>query len=191
MPTNRTVIVVAALAALTLSSCSFRESGPFTTGSYVERQPDSGPYGGEIEGHISLDDAHLPASARLHLPLRTALQAAAADAEASGVDIYLTSGWRSAAYQQRLFDEAVVRYGSADEARRWVQLPDRSKHVTGWAVDIGPTDADDWLIQHGGEYGLCQAYANEMWHFEMADTTGGGCPVPTSDASSDRAEGSR
>ena len=28
-----------------------------------------------------------------------------------------------------------------------------------------PTDADDWLIQHGSDYGLCQTYANEMWHF--------------------------
>ena len=32
--------------------------------------------------------------------------------------------------------------------------PDESHHVTGHAVDIGPTDADDWLIRKGNRFGL-------------------------------------
>lgn len=115
----------------------------------------------------------MPALARLDSALLAALQSAAADAQASGVDMHVTSGWRSAAYQQRLFDEAVVKYGSVDEASKWVHSPSLSKHVSGQAVDIGPTDADGWLIQHGSDYGLCQTYANEMWHFELATTPAG------------------
>lgn len=76
-----------------------------------------------------------------------------------------------------------------DEASKWVHSPSLSKHVSGQAVDIGPTDADDWLIQHGSDYGLCQTYANEMWHFELATTPGGECPPQLSNPSDERAEG--
>lgn len=50
------------------------------------------------------------------------------------------------------------------------------------AVDLGPTDADDWIGRHGAEYGLCQAYANEMRHFESLTEPGGECPPPLPDA---------
>jgi hypothetical protein len=48
--------------------------------------------------------------------------------------------------------------------------------VTGDAVDIGPQEADAWLVEHGAAYGLCQIFANEAWHFELATTPGGVCP---------------
>lgn len=53
-----------------------------------------------------------------------------------------------------------------------------SAHVTGDAVDIGPTEAMYWLSQHGSRYGLCQTYANEVWHFELTVERGGECPAP-------------
>ena len=90
--------------------------------------------------------------------------------------VLTTSGWRSRAHQQRLFDEAVSTYGSVPEALRYVATPDTSAHVTGDAVDIGPTDAAVWLGEHGSAYGLCQIFANEIWHFELATTQGGRCP---------------
>ena len=68
------------------------------------------------------------------------------------------------------------RYGSERIARQYVNTPDRSTHVTGKAVDIGPTDAAYWLAQHGARYGLCQIYANEIWHFERVIEPGGTCP---------------
>jgi len=101
------------------------------------------------------DDTH-PAIAGLRSGLRAALQDAARDAEAQGVRIWVTSGWRSVAYQQELLDQAVQRYGSLSEALRFVASPDSSSHVTGEAVDIGPTEADDWMTRHGADYGLCQ-----------------------------------
>ncbi|MBM7496028.1 M15 family metallopeptidase [Oerskovia paurometabola] len=127
------------------------------------------------------DETH-PAISGLDDDLRAALQAAAQDARAAGVDFWVTSGWRSTGYQQSLLDRAVDRYGSLDEARRFVKTPETSEHVSGQAVDIGPTDGADWTIRKGARYGLCQTFANEMWHFELATSPGGECPQPLPDA---------
>ena len=125
----------------------------------------------------------VPAIAKLDPALREAMQAAATAALADGYDFVVTSGWRSERYQQALFDEAVLEYGSVEEAGRLVATSTTSAHVTGDAVDIGFTDANSWLSQHGADYGLCQIYANEMWHFELATTPGGECPPQVPDAS--------
>lgn len=132
---------------------------------------------------ISLDDADHPALARLDPGLLDAVRQAAEAAADDDIAFRVTNGWRSAAYQQRLLDDAVAEYGSLEEALRFVGTPETSKHVSGEAIDIGPTDADDWLIRFGSEFGLCQSYANEMWHFELLVEPGEQCPQPKSDAS--------
>jgi D-alanyl-D-alanine carboxypeptidase len=98
--------------------------------------------------------------------------------------VWVTSGRRSAAYQQELLDEAVRRYGSLSEALRYVATQETSAHVTGDAVDIGPTETADWMVRHGADHGLCQTYANEVWHVEPATVPGGTCPAPRPDAAS-------
>lgn len=128
------------------------------------------------------DTGH-PAIANLDPALLRAVQQAAGDAREDGIELRVTSGWRSEAEQQRLLDDAVDEYGSLEEARRFVRPPDESTHVSGTGVDIGPTDAADWLVRHGSRYGLCQSYANEIWHFELTTTPGGRCPPPLTDAS--------
>lgn len=114
--------------------------------------------------------------------LREAMRSAATEARAAGVTFGVTSGWRSVRYQESLLSAAITRYGSEAEARKWVSTAEDSKHVSGEAVDIGYTDANSWLSQHGADYGLCQAYANESWHFELLTEPGGVCPVQRSDA---------
>jgi D-alanyl-D-alanine carboxypeptidase len=131
---------------------------------------------------VSIFDENLPAISNLEPDLRAAVQAATTAAGNDGQDIVITSGWRSAAYQQSLLDEATAKYGSYDEARKWVNTPELSAHVYGDAVDIGPLDAQFWLIEHGSDYGLCQTYTNERWHFELSTEPGGTCPVQRSDA---------
>ena len=61
-------------------------------------------------------------------------------------------------------------------ARDFVATPERSSHVTGDGIDIGPMGAQFWLIEHGSRYGICQTYANELWHFELATEPRGVCP---------------
>lgn len=153
---------------------------------------DIGSVGGKVgiaEGFIadgewvSVFDTHLPAVANLQPDLLAAVQQAHDDAARDGVDLFITSGWRSERYQQGLLDSAIVTYGSLAEALRWVDTPEESSHVTGDAVDVGPTDAAYWLSEHGYAYGLCQTYANEIWHYELVTEPGGTCPPPISDAS--------
>ncbi|MBJ7339140.1 MAG: M15 family metallopeptidase [Mycolicibacterium sp.] len=104
--------------------------------------------------------------------IQDATQAAAVD----GVDLRLTSGWRSKGFQRRLFDEAVTSYGSVEIASQFVASPEQSMHVMGKAVDVGPVIADEWMIRNGPRFGLCQIYANEIWHFELAVDAQGNCP---------------
>jgi D-alanyl-D-alanine carboxypeptidase len=128
------------------------------------------------EGVRVFDDA-VPAVANLDPRLRRALRDAARDAATQGIEIVVNSGWRSREYQKRLLRDAVAKYGSDKAAARWVAAPDTSSHVSGDAVDIGPSRAAAWLSTHGAEYGLCRIYRNEPWHYELRrNAIDDGCP---------------
>ncbi len=73
---------------------------------------------------------------------------------------------------------AAVEAATADAA-----LDEQPLYVTGTAVDIGPLGGMFWMLEHGAAYGLCQTYANEIWHFEPATTPGSTCPEMLPDAS--------
>jgi zinc D-Ala-D-Ala carboxypeptidase len=129
----------------------------------------------EVRGVANLDPALLGA-------LRQAATAAAVD----GVELFVDSGWRSPEYQNQLFREAVSEYGSEQEAARWVATAETSAHVSGDAVDIGPSDATGWLSEHGAAYGLCQIYRNEPWHYELRpEAIDHGCPPMYADPTHD------
>ena len=142
-----------------------------------------GAYGAVPDGTTVFDE--IPGVANLDPALLRALRRAASDAADDGVDLYVNSGWRSAGYQEQLLREAVAKYGSEGEAARWVAAPDRSAHVSGEAVDLGFA-ATAWLSEHGADYGLCQVYRNELWHFELRpEATGEGCPPMYADPTRD------
>jgi zinc D-Ala-D-Ala carboxypeptidase len=121
-------------------------------------------------------DVTNPVIGRLDPALLAAVQNAARSAASDGVDLEITSGWRTKGFQQRLFDDAVRTYGNVETAQQFVASPDASRHVVGQAVDVGPAEADNWLIRNGSRFGLCQIYANELWHFELAADRDGDCP---------------
>ncbi|HEY6737459.1 MAG TPA: M15 family metallopeptidase [Actinopolymorphaceae bacterium] len=152
------------------------------------RQPPraDGIADGAVFGRVTVFDADVPAVAGLDPDLLHALRRAATDAERSGVEFTVNSGWRSPRYQEQLLREAISTYGSKDEAARWVATPKTSPHVSGDAVDIGPTAATAWLSEHGADYGLCRIYRNEPWHFELRpEATENGCPRPYPDPTHD------
>lgn len=131
-------------------------------------------------------DTERVAIANLDPALLDALQRAANDAAADGLEFRVNSGWRSAVLQERMLQDAIVQYGSETEAARWVATPQTSAHVSGDAVDMGPLPTLDWLAQHGADYGLCQTYANESWHYELRpDAVTEGCPEMYSDPTED------
>jgi D-alanyl-D-alanine carboxypeptidase len=141
---------------------------------------------GAVPDRATVFDDELPAVANLDPGLLRALRRAATDAAADGVELFVDSGWRSPEYQNQLLREAVSEYGSEEEAARWVATPETSAHVSGDAVDIGPSDATEWLSVHGAEYGLCQIYGNEPWHYELRpDAIDHGCPLMYADPTHD------
>lgn len=136
----------------------------------------------DAAGPLTVDNDTHPAMQQLDPALHDALRSAQEAAAREGITFDVTSGWRSADYQRWLLDDAIRTYGSEEIAREYVATPEDSSHVTGHAVDIGSLDAQLWLMEHGREWGLCQTYANERWHFERATDAGGECPTPHLDA---------
>jgi hypothetical protein len=188
---TRVAGLLAAIAAIALSAgygLSASSSSPATSPIDVPRsergalgEPDSA-----VPDGTTVFDDQVAGVAKLDPALLGALRGAAVEAADDGIEFYVDSGWRSPQYQQQLFDEAVSKYGSAEEAARWVAAPNKSAHVSGDAVDIGHSDAAAWLSEHGARYGLCQIYGNEPWHYELRlAAVDHGCPPMYADPTQD------
>lgn len=151
-----------------------------------ERRDALGEADGSVPDGATVFDDGVPGVARLDPALLGALRQAAADAADDGAGFVVDSGWRSPAYQAQLFREAISKYGSAEEASRWVATSNTSAHVSGHAVDIGPSAAAAWLSERGAAYGLCQTYGNEPWHYELRpEAVAHGCPPMYADPTQD------
>ena len=203
MPSRRPLAVVLVASASLLGlllhqslGSSSSSAAPPIDAPQAERVPTpAGPLpppaqGGDANGHLpdgatAFDDA-LPAIANLDPRLLGALRRASLDAEEDGVEIVVNSGWRSPEYQEQLLRQAISEHGSRAAAARWVAPPERSAHVSGDAVDLGPKEATAWLSEHGADYGLCRTYRNEPWHFELRlDAVHEGCPPMYADPTHD------
>jgi zinc D-Ala-D-Ala carboxypeptidase len=185
-------LALAADAGYQLAASSSTAASPIS----VPRSEHHGPRGehrgalGEADGAVpdgtTVFDDELPGVANLDPELIGAVRRAATDAADDGVEFVVDSGWRSPEYQERLLREAVSKYGSEAEAARWVATPDTSAHVSGDAIDIGPSGAAEWLSEHGADYGLCPIYGNEPWHYELRREAGDlGCPPVYADPTHD------
>jgi D-alanyl-D-alanine carboxypeptidase len=151
-----------------------------------ERPGALGEADGAVPDRTTPFDDDIPGVAKLDPDLLGALRRAEVDAAEDGIELLVDSGWRSPEYQNQLLREAVSEYGSAAEAARWVATAQTSAHVSGDAVDIGPSNAAAWLAERGAEYGLCQIYRNEPWHFELRPKAiDQGCPPKYADPTHD------
>ncbi|MGB3481545.1 MAG: M15 family metallopeptidase [Mycobacterium sp.] len=135
-------------------------------------------FGGYLpEGsQLTAFDVANPIVGRLDPALLSAVQQATTGAAESGIAVRINSGWRSRGFQERLFADGVQTYGSVEAARQFVATPETSAHVTGKAVDIGPPEAAAWMSRNGPRFGLCQVFANELWHYELTADAAGNCP---------------
>ncbi|MDE6427292.1 MAG: D-alanyl-D-alanine carboxypeptidase family protein [Ruminococcus sp.] len=102
------------------------------------------------------------------------------DAAKEGLNIYLSSGYRSYAYQNTIYNNYVSWHGKA-LADTFSARAGHSEHQTGLAIDVNTIDdsfADTpeavWLSQHAHEYGFIIRYPKgkesvtgfkyEPWH---------------------------
>ena len=118
----------------------------------------------------------------LHRLAATALQAMINAARADGLAEPLlrpVSGFRDPARQAQLWQQALARYGSPQEARKWVAPPGGSAHQSGRAIDfyLGGRNASNnvaqlrtlpayrWLVTNARRFGF-YPYEREPWHWE-------------------------
>jgi zinc D-Ala-D-Ala carboxypeptidase len=196
------LVVIAAIGGVTgyqlLESSSSTASSPWTAASPVgvprsehpglrsEHRGALGEADGAVPDGTTVFDDGVPGVAKLDPSLLAALRQAATQAAHDGVEFFVDSGWRSPEYQEQLLQQAVSKYGSEEEAARWVATPDTSPHVSGDAVDVGHSDTTAWLSEHGAKYGLCQVYGNEPWHYELRpEAIDHGCPPTYADPTHD------
>ncbi|MFI8931301.1 M15 family metallopeptidase [Streptomyces sp. NPDC053474] len=191
-PSRTYLLAIAGLAAviavltLAFSSWPRTSSTASNAAAHMSRQGHQGVADGVVPDGVTVFDDATPAVTRLDPELLKALRRAATAAADDGVAFQVNSGWRSPSYQNRLLREAVSKYGSEDEAARWVATAETSPHVSGDAVDIGRSAATAWLSEHGAGHGLCQIYENEPWHYELRpEATDHGCPRKYADPTQD------
>jgi LAS superfamily LD-carboxypeptidase LdcB len=101
------------------------------------------------------------------------LQALIAAAAEQGITLGITSGLRTTERQAQLWKEALAKYGSAAEARKWVAPPGKSAHEKGMAADLsGSPAALAWAKANAGRFGVSFPLGNEPWHVESPEFRG-------------------
>jgi hypothetical protein len=103
------------------------------------------------------------------------------DARAQGVDLGVGSGYRSYEKQEKLWQQALKKYGSPEKARKWVAPPGGSFHNKGLAVDLNAngqflgkdanSKATEWAHANAKKYGLHFRMGHEPWHIEPIEKT--------------------
>jgi hypothetical protein len=81
----------------------------------------------------------------------------AAAARADGVDLIVSSAFRSDGEQARLFAQ--------HPDPKWVAPPGKSLHRLGTELDLGPAAAYGWLARNAERFHFAQRYAWEPWHY--------------------------
>jgi hypothetical protein len=81
----------------------------------------------------------------------------AAAARGDGVDLIVTSGFRTDAEQAVLF--------AAHPDPKWVAPPGKSLHRLATELDLGPPAAYGWLARNAERFHFVQRYSWEPWHF--------------------------
>ncbi len=141
---------------------------------------------------IDLIASHVPQrvpgneSMQIRAAVSKALDVMFADAKQAGINLMLSSGYRSYTYQVGLYNGYVKSMGQAG-ADKISARPGHSEHQTGLAADIEPasrkceidacfadTPEGKWLAEHAYEYGFIirypadkvdtTGYAYEPWH---------------------------
>ena len=118
----------------------------------------------------------------LHRVAAAAWQALVRAARANGIAdpvLLPVSGYRSPERQAQLWRDALQKYGSPEEARKWVAPPGSSAHQTGRAIDfylggqngsgnvaqLRQLPAYHWMVANAVRFGF-YPYEREPWHWE-------------------------
>jgi len=126
---------------------------------------------------------------KLHKLAGQAWQALVQAARADGIRFPLllpTSGYRSFQYQEKLWKQALAKYKTPEETRKWVAPPGSSAHQSGRAIDfylggknssanvaaLRKLPAYRWLLVNAIRFGF-YPYSREPWHWEYNPLSSG------------------
>ncbi len=117
--------------------------------------------------------------------------------EAKNHEINLTvhSGYRSAAYQKKMFSKLMSDGRTWDDLIRYIAPPGYSEHMLGTVVDLFPsnwrfasTPEYQWLKDNAATFGFVESYPEsgregypwEAWHWKYIGDTMETCPKQAS-----------
>jgi Transglycosylase SLT domain/D-alanyl-D-alanine carboxypeptidase len=127
------------------------------------------PGGGSRPPQASGGGYHGPLAYRQGKPMRPDVARAfdrlsAAARREAGLELTVTSGFRSDAEQARLF--------AAHPDPKWVARPGTSLHRYGTELDLGPPTSYGWLGANARRFGFLQRYSWEAWHYGFTSNPG-------------------
>ena len=103
-------------------------------------------------------------SGGINLTAKKQLERLADEAKSQGLNIYISSGYRSYGTQSSIYQDNVSKYGEAI-ADTFSARPGYSEHQTGLAIDVNTVDDSfagtpeaRWLADHAHEYGFIIRY---------------------------------
>ncbi|HQM01916.1 MAG TPA: D-alanyl-D-alanine carboxypeptidase family protein, partial [Ruminococcus flavefaciens] len=119
-------------------------------------------------------------SGGINLTAKKQFERLADEAKSQGLNIYISSGYRSYGTQSSIYQDNVSKYGEAI-ADTFSARPGYSEHQTGLAIDVNTVDDSfagtpeaRWLADHAHEYGFIirypegkediTGYQYEPWH---------------------------
>jgi hypothetical protein len=111
-----------------------------------------GAAGGEYAGPFAVRQGY-----KMRPDVAPAFDRLEAAAAADGIQLMISSAWRSDAEQAILFAQ--------HPDPKWVAPPGTSLHRLGTELDIGPISAYPWLAAHAPEFGFKLRYPWEPWHW--------------------------
>lgn len=137
----------------------------------------------------TIEAPHAPNATKVAKQILTPLNSMMTKASNDGVELMLSSAYRSATDQRDIYESLLASHG-AEYANKYVALPGASEHQTGLAIDIASftpacsidanacsLDANGiaWLRANASSYGFIERYpprkrsitgvADEHWHY--------------------------
>lgn len=103
-------------------------------------------------------------------------------AKEEGVRLLAHSGFRSSAYQEKIFTTLMAKGRTWEDLVRYVAPPGYSNHMLGFSIDLYPsnwrfasTEAYRWLSRYAGDFGFYETYPEfsrggypwEAWHWQF------------------------
>ena len=127
--------------------CADTTSFQIRTSNVIERCEAN-----EISLGVGALNSSPTAPKKLNETLENRFQIAQGAALQDGVNLQITSGYRTIERQTYLFNQAVRKYGSYKSSAKWVAPPELSHHPLGLAIDVNYPEKPDsakWLEING------------------------------------------